>query len=244
MHKIIIKFGFLTGLLFSLSSLNTQCFLDQVPAVLSSNKIINVAAAAAGIFVGYKLVMFSYDQGKKYLESKIINETVDAITLALTRNSTIDTWPAVQKENALRKKAQLINMRKRVLAVLTDKVSDNSRELSQEHRNLLAYEVKRANNFFSIVDVVRKENPYEKEYEVASLVDQTIESYIISSIILELKPNAECTQKELNEKQTKMERKAKILAKLEHKVSKTIFAQLMKVSLFCTLVSASLGKGA
>lgn len=233
-----INVVFLTSLFLLSSSSTIQCM--QIPDITfidkccSRNGLIALASCAAVGYLGYKF----YYQGKEYLENKIIDETVDAIVVGLTPVSSLNGLPNEEREKVLRKKARLINMRKRVLVKLNDQIIDTSNSLSQLHRDAIQEDIYNAKTAFIIIDAFRIKNSYEKDYIVASKLDQYIEDNIVSSIILVKKPDVECTQQELNEKQAKEQCKAKIVAKLQRKVNAIILGQLIQSALLFNLAFA------
>ena len=226
------QFLLLTGLFVLSSSANVQCMEASAAWVADyctqRNLIVAGCCAAAG-YAGYQFYQYS----KEYVENRIVEETIQAIEVGLTPVSALDVLSSQDREAALRKKAQLINMRKRVMAALTTQIDT----LSNQHKEIIQKDLVRAKKAFSIIDLFRKHNPYEKEYTIATSFDSLVENNIVSSIILTTKPDNECTQKELVEKQKKAERKAKILAKLAGRINALILAQLMQSTFLFNMIA-------
>ncbi len=213
--KISILAGLLTGLSCQTTYSNPCSFLNQLS---SRNGVIAAVGIGAGLFLGYKAIRWAYQKSQHYVENKIIDETVDALVLALTTNATLQRLPQEERERAFRKKAKLINMRKRMLNRLINHVADTTNGLSEAHRTLLQEDIELVKAIFTVVDLVRTQNPYEKEYAEASILDTAIENTVMNSIILMSKPENECTPKELSQKQQKAVRRDKIIAKLKGRI--------------------------
>ncbi|MDR3550705.1 MAG: hypothetical protein P4L31_04785 [Candidatus Babeliales bacterium] len=177
------------------------------------------AGILAGI-TGYTIGKYLYAKYTAYVNNQIINETVDALYLSITLNNTIEKLPQSEREQAFRNKARYINIRKRVIAQLEDIAKQKS--LSQEHHIALDNRLNRISFLFKCVDGMRNQNPYEDEYSVASRFDKIIEKNIINSIILNLKPDNECTQEEFTKKQALADRRSIISDKLQERISKNI----------------------
>lgn len=175
-----------------------------------------LALATVGAFAGYKLLNLCHDQFKQHIENKIVEQAANNIVLALTTNRTLQLLPAKEREEAFRNKAHLINRRKNVLALLNATLKLGT--LSPTHHKNLDDKLELANTVFTIVDLFRGENPYEKEYEGANLYDTFIENKIVDSIILSCKPTEECTPDELKLKTEIEARREKIIENVSNKV--------------------------
>lgn len=175
-----------------------------------------LALATVGAFAGYKLFNLCHDQFKQHIENKIVEQAADNIVLALTTNKTLEMLPAKKREEAFRNKAHLINMRKRVLATLNTKLKNDP--FSPVHHKNLDDKLELANTVFTIVDLFRTENPYEKEYVNPTMYDTFIEDKIVDSIILSCKPTEECTPDELKLKTEIEARREKIIENVSNKV--------------------------
>lgn len=220
----------LSILFLFLSMQPAQSMTSYVPTQVSYKTPLIAVILAASAYIGYEAAVIGNKKIQEYVENKIVDTAVDAIVLMFTKNSTLQKLPAKKQEAALRKKARLINIRKRVLIQLNEKLEDTDHKLSSAHYDNLHGKVKMANIAFAIIDAVREENPYEKEYAQAGAIDKIIETKIIESIILETKPDSECTPGELKEKEIKAVRRAKILEKLKSHLHHAVVAQLPKIA--------------
>lgn len=185
---------------------------NSLSKYLTKNNALIAGSCLAAGYAGYKL----YHYGQEYLENRIIDEAVDAIQTGLTPVYTLQNMPAHKREEILKKKARLINIRKRIMAQL-DRHVNGASALSPQHKETIQEDLKLAKTACKLIDAVRTSNPYEAEYTQASTIDQIIEKNIINSILLVTKPDNECTQKELQQKKAKEIRKAKIVEKLKGK---------------------------
>ncbi len=197
-------------------------------SILLATALVNTPNANASIWSKIGGCIFAsiagytiYKISQNYIENKIINETVESLSLALTPNSTISRLPAKEEEKAFRKKAWLINLRKRVIAQINTKIQDNN--LSYNHRIALSNSLQTISAACHAIDNLRTTNPYEQEYLEASRLDQIIENKLINSIILRFKPNNECTQAELLQKKEIDKRRTLIVSRLKHKFSNNFF---------------------
>ncbi|MDT8413652.1 MAG: hypothetical protein RQ875_14390 [Vicingaceae bacterium] len=193
MKKLLFK----TLLIISLTATQASSALstfDTAKDTVSNCYSSKIGFGVVAVIAGYAAGTFIYKAYKCYLENKIINETVDALFLSLTLNSTLAKLPKEEQEKAFRKKAWLISMRKRIISQL-----QQQKTLSKEHKAALNKALNNAYLAFNIVDLFSK-NPYEQDYVNASFLDTMIENNIINSILLQFKPNAECNQEELTKK--------------------------------------------
>lgn len=193
-----------------------------------------VGTGALAVAAGYTASILAYNSYQQYVENKIINETVEALFLSITLNSTIKKLPKTEREEAFRKKARLINLRKRIIARLEDVITNET--LSAEHTAALNQNLQKALKAFALIDKIRNENPYEQEYAVASQLDQMIENNLINSILLRFKPDTECTQQERAKKQELTNRRSIIKQKLQDKIANVWSANIMQMLIITQLV--------
>lgn len=199
---------------------------------ISGKKVAALAAGATAAVIGYKLVRYSYALAKKYLEEKVHDKVVDTIVIALAPPSTLNALSSDKKEKALRTKAWITALRKRILSRLDEYLMHEGKVLSPAHQKTIATNLKRAQLTFTIIDIVRSTNPYGHDYDVASRLDQIIEKRIIQSLLLACKPDSECNAAELAQKKSQEENKTKIMAKLQSKVSGLVFDKIKSLFLF------------
>lgn len=159
---------------------------------------------------------FNNNKSRNYIENKIVDEAVDYLALIFTLNSTIEKLPQKERENLLRQKAWLLNIRRRIINKLKDII--NKPNLSEEYRFRLNGSLQKISKAFDLIDNLKEENIYEKEYKDPSWFDKIIENNIIESILSCFKPDPECTQKELQKKQEATKRIFNIISKLKNKV--------------------------
>jgi len=190
------------------------------PLALNTSTIV---CLGAGAILGAGFIQYAYNYAKKaynqYLENKIINGTVEHIAVAVT------PYTILTPEATVRKKAQLICARKRIMATLADTIKTGA--LSPQHAAIVQKNVKTAEKIFKSIDLVRKKNPFEHEYLNATLFDKHMENSVIRSILLITKPDSECTPQELKEKQIRKARKAKIVDRLKIKVNDILLNKIM-----------------
>lgn len=220
-----IKLGLLVGLLV-VPYRQSRAF--EFPS------IVVVAVATTAAVVSYKLAPYLYNQCKEYVADKIADASADAIVVAFTPKFKI---PADQLDQVMHKKAQLICMRKRVLLNLDRKLNTELPTISAEHRKALEANLKHANFVFGLIDKVRAENPFEKEYAIATRVEEIIENNIVNSMILEAKPTAECTPEEITKKQAMAKQRAKTLSKVKDKIAHTWLQHFEKTTWLLDLLS-------
>lgn len=204
---------------------------------VTAKDVAKGAALGLGAYAAYKITLFVYEQFNKQLENKIIDESADHIVLALTSNTTIKKLPAAQREAALRTKARLICMRKRIIDNIKQKLSNPACHYSLEHQTILQERINLADLLFGGLDLVRGENEYEKEYETPTTIDAFVESKIIDSIILTCKPAEECNIDELNQKQKIESRREKIIQKASSKISSIWGKKLLGVALVALILT-------
>ena len=199
-------------------------------------KIAAVGTVVVG--AGYALGKFAYNKYKQYMKNRIIDESVEAVVLACTPNLKLSLLPEQARQDALRKKARLINIRKRVVTKLSEAVTHGSTFSSDDHRYALQKNMQYAETAFKLVDAIRFENPYEKEYTVASYVDTVVEKNVIDSLMLASKPDKECSSAELRKKQEIAQRREVILGKLKDRVSIVVLNKLISSTLVLQLLLA------
>lgn len=180
-----------------------------------------VAVSAVGLYSG-KLIV---DQIKRYIEDRLVDEVLDMLALEFTPNFQIHKLPADECEAALRKKARLINIRKRVIATLALK----TQELSCEHKKNIQRSIDSFNRLFAVVDAVRRENKYENEHNIASYIDRLIESIFVNSIILRTKPESECTKQELDQRKASLEKKVRLFKKIKERGDAFILTKIASI---------------
>ncbi len=181
-----------------------------------------ITACSIGIFLACEFMLFSYNKISEYIENKIVNAIADSIILAVTPPSHLSTrLTEVDYAKALQKKARLIVLRNKVLKDLVIALKD-THNFSVDHKNALQGQLRAAITFFSSIDRIRQQNPYEKEYSL-SFLDRYIANQIVSSCILLAKPDAECTSKELQEKKSKVTRRNKVIEELKLRACEHIF---------------------
>lgn len=229
----------LLGTMFIIALISAPFGHAMNPLASSAIPWSSTAKVSAGILAGmtgYTLGKYLYAKYTAYVNNKIINETVDALYLSITLNNTIEKLPQSEREQAYRKKAQCINARKRVIVQLTD--IEKQASLSKQHSASLHKLLYRTSKIFNLVDSIRTQNPYEQDYIVASRLDKIVENSLIKSIILNLKPENECTQAELTKKQELAHRRSIIEHKLKNKIVENaldnygIYIRIAKLILF------------
>lgn len=253
----------------------------------SVSKIVCMALACVVAIGGGVLI---YKKFNNWLDQRIMHQAAEDVILALTPNTTIDTYPEPQRMDAFCRKIQLMNLRKRILTQLDTALVSGS--LSPAHKeNLQAY-LKTAKLFFGALDTAftdedlkvftarlgkaagslgvssqrvgkiqswvgsilakgkrlfgryTSKNPcQDKPQGNLSLVDQYVAHKMVVSLILENKPDAECTQAELNKKRTMKESKDALAQKIQEKISdevtKSLVAQLLPYALLFTSTAHS-----
>lgn len=204
-----------------------------------AQKMVGAAAiAAATAYAGYKLISWGKHYIQEKAENKIVDEMADSVFIALTRNKTINTWSKEEKEAAFRKKAWLINIRKRALNKLAGRIQGLG-SISANHRANLNQGLQVANQAFKAIDAIRKRNTYEREYSVPTLLDNAVEDRIVDSLILAFKPKKECSSAELSKKAAAQSRRAKIVAKLRNKKINPALRPLLESAIVTSLLSAT-----
>lgn len=191
-------------------------------APLSFKKLAKVGAVSVVAFYGGKLIV---DKIKLYLEDRLIDELLDMLVLEFTPNFQIQKLPADQCEAALRKKARLINIRKRVIAALALR----AKELSCEHQENIHRSIRSFKAVFKVVDAVRRENNYENDYKTASYVDRQIENSFVNSVILNTKPESECTKQELFQRKASLEAKVRLARKIKERGDAFILTKIVSI---------------
>ena len=147
----------------------------------------------------------------------------------MTLNTTIERLPEQDKEAAFRKKAQCINMRQRIITKLKTKLQDQ--DLSPKHKAILSEKLKKTSDIFAVIDTLRKPNPYEKEYLNASMLENLIENNFVNSVVLNLKPDNECSPKEIALKAELALKRSLIINKLENRIAKNIIDKALAVAI-------------
>lgn len=186
-----------------------------------NSSFMPIGTIIAGGFIamaGYKLAELIYTQVKDYLENRLLDTVADDIVIAITPGFTLNKK---NKEEILRKKARITNMRKRVLIKVQAIVAEAN--LSNKHKKALRSDIEMKKFFFRMIDAVGTENPYEKEYTNPSMVDTAIENSIVSSMLLNTKPAAECSLLELEEKNAKQKFRKKLMKKLKGRLNAAVY---------------------
>jgi hypothetical protein len=180
-----------------------------------------IAARTAFILSGSAVVLalcyVGYGYGKKYVEQKVIDEIVNDFVIACTTRATIEKLSPEKQEEILRKKAKLVTMRKRIINSLDEQIKADT-SLSTAHHDALASNIKLAQTAFEAIDFLRTENPFEKEYEEASMIDAVVENRIRAALIAAAKPADECTPQEIAASKAKEEMQAQLLERLQDKI--------------------------
>jgi hypothetical protein len=209
-------------------------YATQHPIIATTS---GLALATVGAFAGYKLLNLCHDQFKQHIENKIVEQAANNIVLALTANKTLQLLPESERVQAFKDKAHLINMRKRVLVTLNTTLKNDP--FSPVHHKNLDDKLELANTVFTIVDLFRTENPYEKEYANPTMYDTFIENKIVDSIILSCKPTEECTPDELKLKSEIEARREKIIENVSNKVGVLWRGRILALAGFIAVVGGA-----
>ena len=215
------------ALIVSISAAHCQAQESLLSGTNAKKMALGAAVIAGASYAGYQLFKFGYQKFQEYREDYILNATVESITTALYPLRLVQTLPAEEKEKILRRKAQLINQRKRIIAQLEEIIATNNVGLSQTHQEALKNQVAAIKLAFKAIDLFRKDNPYETDYLVPSYLDSITENAVVKGIILNLKPDCECTRQDTIEKEKSAARKAKLIAKLKTKALDSASQMLM-----------------
>lgn len=129
-----------------------------------TKSIVSVAGCCLLSYLCYRITNILIDS---YIEQN----TIDLITLSLK-----PCFRCTSQE--LRKKAQFVCRRKRIMRRLKE-VCDVGK-------------LRKIELAFKVIDTFKFNNPYEKDYEIPTIIDFYVEKRIIQSIILHLKSEHEC----------------------------------------------------
>lgn len=161
MKKLLLS----TGLALVLAGApNLQAAQSPAPSSTSSWKSFYAASCLAGpgaLGTGiYQAGSYAYQRFNAWLEQKIINQAALDLLLGLTRNTTIDTFPTRQREEAFIRKQQLVNVRKSIMkelnAILASAQSRTANGITTvAHKTALETALKSANAAFNLVDTAR-----------------------------------------------------------------------------------------
>lgn len=172
-----------------------------------------VSKIAVTAVAGFTIGKVVYNTAMNYLENKIVDETVHALYAGITFSNSIKNMSPSDREQALRQRAWLLNIRKRVTAALHARIDQG--KLTMHHARALKTHLLKIESFLGALDYVTAENEYEHEYVNPTYVDSLIEHLIIRSILLQTKPDHECTVQELAKKEEMKKRKDIITHKLK-----------------------------
>ena len=215
-YKKIVLFKLL---LFSSASSSLKAFdISQLSRSFTTSSVLNATGVVAGLYFGYTIITYAYTQIKEYYENKVLNEIVDALLVSVIPNNLLqEQLCQADYESALKKKAQLVAMRKRIIEQL-EKILKNPQQFSDKHYKKMQGDLALAKTTFNLIDIFRPENKFERHQHIITLLDTYVDDQIIATYILMSKPRGECTTQELQERELKSEKRQKIITLLKSKL--------------------------
>lgn len=187
----------IVGSLYLSTALQAIDFTPLVMRILGNEDMARpvLVATTAGL-----LSLYAYEKVSRYVENYCAHACAQAIGIALTSHTKINSLPEPERTQKLKKKARIIALRKGVLQNIEQFIASPDFEtLSVAHKEAITCTFQRIKKQLALLDFIISPHCPEMEWQ-HSYIDALIERKVLSSFILSCKPDSECLQSELDQK--------------------------------------------